>query len=120
MENFFHNDSFYRDLDELIDYVGLDLEPGQELKDLPDDFTITVELSNKKKIVVFSEDWIVERISEDAFSEDGCESEEAQIKKALHECIDFEKLNSMIPSLHYGTGKEVTLTKQDLIEYNEN
>jgi chemotaxis methyl-accepting protein methylase len=53
--------------------------------------------------------------NEERYSEDA--PQDLDVKKALNECIDFEKLNSMIPKLWYPNGKFQLITKADLLEF---
>ena len=50
------------------------------------------------------------------FSEQNCDQEYDLILKAIKECCDFEKLNSMIPKLWYEIpSQKFKITKQDLL-----
>jgi hypothetical protein len=120
MENFFYNDKFYTDLYDLAEDLEFDAVDDL-IEDYPDDYTICIELSQLQPVVVFTPDLIAENcILEDRYSEENSDREYDTIVNALKQCIDFEKLNSLMPSLYYGTGKKQTITKQDLLEAKNN
>lgn len=114
MENFFYEDVFCSDLDDLLNQLN------EEASDLNDDWTCRVELTTLEPMFTLNADNLAEMLynnKEERYSEDAPQDE--VIIKALKECIDFEKLNSKIPKLYYPNNKFVTITKKDLIEYSE-
>lgn len=115
MENIFHNDIFFSSGDELLEWI----EDNEEctIEELPEDYIIEINNSDYEPVFKIDIDWIIDRIPEERYSEDGVEREIDKISKALSECIDFDKLNSMIPRLHYSQYKAVKLTKADLLKY---
>lgn len=115
MENFFYNDDFYSDLNDLIDSLEIDIDRLEE------DWSILVEQCSLEKIFTFKEKFITETILEatdtweDRFPEDSDRTFD-KIKEAIKQGIDIEKMNNLLPSLWYPNGKKVTITKKDLIE----
>ena len=116
MENFFDDDKYFSSIEDLIeDYFDGDEE---QVKALEEGWTLKVELSELEpmfKLDANELDELLHNSNEERYSEDGDEGR--KIKEALNECIDFEKLNSMIPKMYYPTNKFVTLTKQDLLDF---
>ncbi len=115
MESFCYNDNHYSNLEELIhDLFDSDEE---EIKSLPEDWSIKVELSELEPMFKLDASRLEELLynsDEERYSEDAPESD--RIKKALDDCVDFEKLNKMIPKLYYPSNKFEMITKKDLLE----
>ena len=109
-ESFFIDDEFYHDI---LHYAE---SMDGEIEDLEDDWTIQVTACELQPLVTFTPDWIAERIDEERFSENNSEQECDRIIKALKECVDFDKLNSLMPKLNYGTREKYFITKSDLLE----
>ena len=104
MENFFYNDRFHMDFDTLIE----DVEDNEdcEIKDLPDIWSISVELTKLEPVHKFGLrdiDILIDNVYEDRLTEEG--EELGTIRKILIENINFEKINSAIPTLYYPTGQ---------------
>lgn len=107
------NDNYYQDLET---YVNCEFGSIEEIEATNDeDYPIVAFTCETKPLQVFTPDWIAKRISDDKFSEDGIDREYELIIEALKKCIDFEKLNSMMPKMNYGTKNSINLSKQDLI-----
>lgn len=119
IENFFYNDTFYPELDYLMQDFEID---ENELPDLPDDWEIEVEETSKEKIFVLTKEFIVDHILtatdnwEDRFPEDD-DNTFKQIEKAIIAGIDIDKINDLLPSLYYVNGKKYIITKNDLINW---
>jgi len=114
MENFFIEENFMHDIGCLLTHCDIEEE---DVKDLPDDWDIEVQEAIYEpmfKLDVYKIQEMLFNNNEERYSEEG--NEDTKIIKALNECIDFEKLNSMIPILWYG-GKTKKITKADLLEY---
>ena len=109
-ESFFIDDEFYDDI-----YHYAESMDG-EIEDLEDDWAIQVTACELQPLVTLTPDWIVERICEERFSEDNSDQEYEKIIKALKQCIDFDKLNSLMPKLNYATREKYFITKTDLLE----
>jgi lipopolysaccharide export LptBFGC system permease protein LptF len=116
MENFFYNDKFYRDIEELSEDLD-DIQEENDIKELPEDYKIVVYKSSLEQLVYFDVDWFFDNIDEDRYSEQRSDEEATQIQKALIDSIDFDKLNKQIPQLHYPTREEAFITKEDLLKY---
>jgi len=116
MENFFIEDEFFSTLDDLIDYIGLDVE------ELDDNWTTKVKLSELEPMFQFNEKFIVDAIInntdlfEDRFPEDS-DNAFKKIEEAIIGSVDLEKLNKMIPSLYYPNCDYRIITKQDLLDF---
>ena len=115
MENFFYDDVFCSDLYDFISRFDFD-----SYNDVPDDFKEEVALSKLQPIIKDLDiDSIVEGLFEDnqdRFSED-YDIEEAEIKQALRQSIDFEKFKELCPKLHYVTKETAHILKKDLETY---
>ncbi len=114
MENFFYDDRFCSDVSDLFDIFDID---DENLDELPDDWSVKVELTDLEPIFKIDADNLCQLLAdanEDRLSEDF--DEEANVLKALKDSIDFEKLKEALPKLYYPNNKYVTITKQDLID----
>lgn len=111
MENFFYGDTFFSDLTECCEYNEWTLE---EIEEYPDDFKLEVECSVLEPIFRLSVDWIIDRINDERFSEDG--DEVSKIVKILEDNINFDKINEQIPQFYYGSRKKHYFSKSDLLE----
>jgi len=114
MEHLFYDGNFYSELSEYLEYHDIKRE---EVESYPDDYKLEMNGSKLEPIVQFDAEWISERICEERFSENNCDSETSKIMKALNDCIDFDKLNSQIPKLYYENRRDkCVFTKADLLE----
>ncbi len=109
-EVFFWNDEFCYDLDKIFEY--LEEEYG---KDIPDDWSDTIIEAELQPVFKISIDWIMDRINEERFDEEGKPWD--KVVNVLNKYIDFDKINEEMPKLYYQTRKKVVITKQDLIDY---
>lgn len=109
MENFFIDEEFYSDLGVYIDTLD-----DEEFEALEDDWSIVATESSLEPIFQLTADWIIDMVPEERFSEDGDEYE--RVQAALSK-IDYAAVNAAIPKMYYGTKKEFTITKADLLEY---
>jgi DNA-directed RNA polymerase specialized sigma subunit len=115
MENFFYDDRFCSDIEDLARVFDIDEDNVNELKD---DWQVKVELSDLEAIFKIDADSLCQLLAdanEDRLSEDF--DEEARVLKALKESIDFEKLKEALPKLYYPNNKFETITKADLVEW---
>ena len=118
MENFYHNDNFYYDLESFIDRV--EDNEGCDIKDLPEDWHDQIEETTLEKVFKMDIEFVVDAIMEgtykwsDRLPEDS-ESTDKQIARAIRSSIDIPKLNSLLPSLYYPNGEKTVITKEDLI-----
>jgi hypothetical protein len=110
-ENFFYNDNFFTDLEALACELQDDFDVFAEGEEL------VIELSVEEPIVKFTPEWIVDRIDDDRFTEDGCEREYKTIKEALSSTVDFDKLNALIPKVYFGSGKMVKIKVSEIKEW---
>ncbi len=114
-ENFYYNDKFYHELCSLMEDENIKQE---DLQALPDDWSVKVEECELQQMFELTAHKLSETLAnehEDRYDEDGSQSED--IVKALEECVNFDKLNSMIPSLWYPNGNFFYITKNDLVKY---
>lgn len=107
MENFFHGDKFYDSIEDLMIDLEIDEDNVHEFEGL------VCFKGERDKVVTLSADWIIERIDEERFSEDGDEAD--KIYNILKE-IDFTSINAKIPELYYETRMKFTITIEDLKE----
>lgn len=114
MENIFHDDEFYRELEDLLEELELDKE---SIEELPEDYELWIEESVLQPLVTFDPHYIIERIGDERFSENNVDDEYDKISNALKKHVDFEALNAAIPKLYYPTRKKHKFTKKDLLEY---
>jgi len=84
-----------------------------------EDWSITVTEARLEKIFEINKDTLIEYIRdkwEERFPEE-TDRLDKEIEDVISQNIDFEKINQGLPSLYYSSGKKVTITKQDLIDY---
>lgn len=120
MEHFFLEDSFYSDLDDLIN----DQFPENgDIDALPDDWSIRVQESKLEPMFQLNEDHIKDVLInyfddqfDDRFPLDDNDRCFDEVATAIDECFDVEKFNSLVPKLYYPTAF-TTITKQDLLDY---
>lgn len=111
-EAFHIDEDYYADMDSFVCTFD-----EQEINDLDDDWAVEAYECESQPIHVFTPENIIQTINEERFSENNAEDEYERIIKILSDNIDFEKLNSLIPHLNYGTRKKFLITKHDLLEY---
>lgn len=117
MNPFFIEDQFYSSIEDyLIDH---ELEK-EDVEKLPDDFKLEV-MDTSLPIFVLKEHFVVDAIVQctDSFEERFPEDSDkvfVDIKEAIKQSIDMEKLNSLLPKLWYPIDKTVTITKEDLLD----
>ena len=116
MENFFCGDTFCTNIEDLM--FELDIYEDT-LSDLEDDWEIECEETTLEKIFVIDKEFVTNAILdgtdrwEDRFPEDSDNLFE-QIKIAIDNAVDIEKLNEGLPSLYYPNGKKFKIKKSDL------
>lgn len=120
MENFFIEEEFCHDLDDVIRIC--DLEYNCSISELEEDWSIEVEESELQKIFTLTKDFVVNALIEktDRWEERFPEESDnlfERIKNAFEQSIDFEKMNILLPELYYPNGKKFKITKKDLLEY---
>jgi hypothetical protein len=114
MENFFYEDTFCYDIEDLAAVLDINEDNVNALKD---DWQVKVELSNLEPIFKINAENLCELLAdanEERLSEDF--DEEEKVLKALKECIDFDKLKNSLPKLHYPNNNFEIVTKQDMVE----
>lgn len=116
MENFFIDDKFYSNVEELLE----DLEI-ETIEEIPETYSERAESASLESISKYLD---VDKISEyifdycsDRMPEDFDEKFEAKINNAIKESLDIEKLNSLMPELWYANNDFFTITREDLISY---
>ena len=115
MENFFLDDNFCSDIEDLAKVFDIDEDNINELKD---DWQVKVELSVLEPIFNIDVDNLCQLLAdanEDRLSEDF--DEEDKVLKALKEAIDFDRLKESLPKLYYPNGKYEIITKSELVEW---
>lgn len=116
MENFFIDDKFYSNVEELLD----DLEI-ETIDEIPKNFGEKAESASLEPI---SKGLDIDKICEyifdycsDRMPEDYDETFEAKINNAIKESIDIEKLHALMPKLWFGNDEFFAIIKSDLIPY---
>lgn len=118
-ENFFYKGEFYSDIDEFLEYCGIDVE---SISETHDDYSFEFIKGKEEKIFALTQEFVVNAIFEqtdkfeDRFPEDS-DRVFKQIEDAIKESVDIIKLNDLLPSLYYPTKEKFTVTKQDLIKH---
>lgn len=111
MENFFYDDEFYTNIGHMMDDQDID----ETMEGIDDQWEIECVEGKLEPLVTLSVDWIMDRIDEERYTENGTESE--KVYKLLKEHLDVTKVNELMPKLWYETRKKFTITKQDLIDW---
>lgn len=120
MENFFVEDKFYADIEELMSDHDLEEE---DLPGLPDDWAVKCMSTNLEPICALKYGDVIEAIVEYMFryheermpeEYDDC-STKKRLEAAITSSVDVGKLNDLMPKLYYPGGEDFTITKQDLI-----
>jgi hypothetical protein len=117
MENFFYDDIFCTDIEDLMWELGIDEETLLELEDT---WEIECEETTLEKIFVVKKEFATDAILnktdtwEDRFPEDS-DYLYKQIKTSIDNAIDIDKLNEGLPSLYYPNGKRFKINKSDLV-----
>lgn len=120
MENFFIEDRFYHDLTSFME--DLELIEIEDIDELSEDWEAQAQDTKLEKMFSMSKDFAIDAIIqqtdkwEERFPEDS-DILFNQIKNAINQSIDIEKLNSLLPELYYPNGKMFKITKKDLLEY---
>jgi len=115
IENFFIDDKFYSDLEEVLE----DCFDGN-IDEVNDDWSVMVEMADLEPMFTLNYSKLHEMIVdnfEERFTEDG--NEDGQILRAINECFDFEKFNSKIPKFYYPNSSFKIITKKELIEFTQ-
>lgn len=119
-ENFFYEDCFCGDIEDLMSELNLEEE---HLPDLPDDWTVKVMGTKLEPMFQLSNAFIVSEVFERSAQQweerfpENSERVDKELKQAIEAGIDVEKINSLIPSIYYPDDSEYTITKADLIEW---
>lgn len=118
MENFFYEDTFCRDIQNLLYHLNIESE---DIAGLPDDWKVDCGKTNLEKIGTVSRNFITKHLAEiiqDRFDERMSDDPPAilqEIESAIEKSFDIDKLNDLMPSLYYLNGEDFTITKQDLL-----
>ncbi len=118
MENFFIDDNFCSDLEDLIRVC--DLEDDNAIANLEEDWTCKIELTDLEPIFKVDAKKLCELLcdcNEERLGENFDNRDEEKLIKAITESCDFEKLKELLPKYYYPNRKFETITKADLIEY---
>lgn len=114
-DGFWHNEVWFEELYQLIEEHFEEIE-NDNVRSLPDDFTIECYLSKTEKIVDFNIDFIIDKIEDlKRFPEDDCYSEFDTVAALLEKYINFEAINKEMPECHYQQEEKIIFTKQDII-----
>jgi hypothetical protein len=89
-----------------------ELEIDEETIESAPDF-VTCYPAELEPIVKLSPDWILDRIDEERFTEDG--NDHDKVYELLSK-IDFSAFNESCPKLYYPTGRKFEITKADFYE----
>jgi hypothetical protein len=115
MENFFYEDDFCADFDDLALLININEDTVNELED---DWSIRVESTDIEPIFNVDANILCQLLAaanEDRLTEDP--DEEENILKALTGAIDFGKLKDTLPKVYYPSNKFTIITKADLVEW---
>jgi hypothetical protein len=116
MENFFHEDEFYNELEDLLIELEIDEDNVNKLED---DWQIKVELSEEQMPFEPDTEFIAEKIADYFDFRIPDEESYEDVKKAIIESIDIEKLKENLPKFMYPNKTYDIITKADLIKHFE-
>jgi DNA-binding Xre family transcriptional regulator len=115
MENFFYNDCFCVDMEDLADIFDINEDNVNKLKD---DWQVRIELSDLEPIFNVNAESLCQLLAaanDERLSENFNEKE--KVLKALKEAIDFDKLKNALPKLYYPNNRFEIITKADLVKW---
>lgn len=115
MENFFYDEDFCADLDDLAQRLDIDED---NVNNISDSWIEKVELTDLEPIFDITAESLCQILAdtnEDRLTEDF--DEEERVLNALRQSIDFDKLKDLLPKLHYPNGKFIIVNKVDLLEW---
>lgn len=92
---------------------NLEIE-DEQVASLADDWSVEVREARIEPLLELSVDWIMERIDEERFSEEGNESD--KVENAL-KLINFEAVNKAMPKMWYESVNKFEIKKKDLLDY---
>lgn len=122
MEYFFVDENFYHTIEDYIHDMS-DGDDEEFVKSLPDGWKQKIELGQEEIIIQLTEQWIVDTLlermqieNEDRFPLEQSDRVDNQIKKAISKHINIQRLNGLMPTMYYPSGKFEELTKQDLLD----
>lgn len=111
MENFFIDENFYSDLQDLIE----DISQEDDLSDLGDDWKVQCAEGILQPVTELSAYSIIDSIPIERLGEDDkvfyC------VRDFLNKAINFNSINEAMPKFYYAEGNDFTITKQDLLDY---
>ena len=108
-EAFFYDGQFYPDVETMLEDLGWS---EGHVNMLPDDYIMEIKEASLEPIVELSVDWILDRIDEERWSEDG--DEWNKVHKIL-EAIPYATINALIPKMYYESNKNGVLNKEALL-----
>lgn len=112
---FFVEDQFYKNHEAYIKELSCQIT---RISDIDDDWSEECGVGEQDFVVQLDENKLSDLIftsDEERFSEDP-DSEIEKIKEVFRKCVDFGKLNSMMPKLWYGRGDGYVITKSDVYD----
>ena len=116
MENFFIDDKFYSNVEELLE--DLEIETVDEI---PENYSEKAESASLEPISKgITYEYLVDTVFsylEDRMPEDYTKEFEDKIVNAIKQSLDIDKLHSLMPKLWYANNEFITITREDLISY---
>lgn len=120
------NEYAFQDVDSLLDHCDIDYSDyaSQEsskthIIELEEDWKVEAVLSECEKVHKFDVEELMERtgIFDRIPDDDNYDRNYEKIRDSINECIDFKKLNSLMPEFYYPSRIKFIITKQDLLDY---
>lgn len=88
-------------------------EIQEYVEELPDDYEVIFNETKVEPIFELTADWIIDRVDEERWTEDGAEI--SKVERLLDKYINFDAINQEMPRLYYEDRlNEITYTKEDL------
>lgn len=104
-ESFFYKDEFYHAIEELA------IAFEDHMEDLPDELICCK--ASLEPVVTLSADWIIERIDDDRFDEEGNATDKVY---DVLKTMDFTAVNAKMPKMYYQTRTKFVIKKSEILE----
>lgn len=118
-EMYYYNDSFFGDVDDIIEHVIDDNEFKSE-SDIAQDFKIEYEDCELMPIYKLDADLLYSFLSDhfdENSSEDGDEWDEDKIKSLIEKHLNFDSFNAAAPKLWFPNGSKHTISRDEVVKY---
>ena len=110
----------YNFYDGLYDFLETEVDTFDEkeiqeyVEELPESYKLTLNGTKVEPIFELTADWILERVADERWTEEGAEI--SKVERLLEKYINFDAINQEMPRLYYEDRlNKITYTKEDII-----